>query len=201
MRRRNVIFITAPATPPLLLAGPAEEYQTAIEQILGGWSGVWLDMNNRLFGDDAGRRLRLWGADDCGSPALVAWLVYEDKQLIGIRVGPSEAELGVIDQARQQYRSIEVLPLEMALGAAPTEGPPMVRMVGTTFAGASRQRSDRPRAELWCPRCEEQLLHQDPVYDDISHRDGRRICNACAIIEALAAERERGDSTGPPDRS
>ena len=54
----------------------------------------------------------------------------------------------------------------------------------------------QPRGETWCPRCREQLLYRDPIFDSRSRRDGTRICNACGLLEAVAAEQARRDRAG-----
>jgi len=46
-----------------------------------------------------------------------------------------------------------------------------------------------PRSEDYCPRCKDQLLFNDPIFDATSRRDGSRICNACGLIEALRDDR------------
>lgn len=51
-------------------------------------------------------------------------------------------------------------------------------------------RDPRLVSDSFCPRCQDMLLHVDPIFDDTSRLDGQRICNACGTLEALKLDRE-----------
>jgi hypothetical protein len=183
----HLLVLSAPGRDPEVFAGTKEEIHRAIEGLRDSWNPARTAVDRRrraLVGVDgrAAHLVRARSASSLSVLALIAWRQGDPVAVYFVADVPSGRrladELGTSETSLVPLREISALPV--------TRHAPSV-LLEFARAGALPD-TGMPRGETWCPRCSEQRLHRDPVFDSHSHRDGARICNACGLLEALAEE-------------
>lgn len=166
------------------------DYRAAFAAFVAAWGpdSVWFDPEGRVVGSDGGVTLARWRARiTCDSPAFA----------LVVQVAGTPADVYLVDGAPTAERIVlelvgdavsfalvELEPLAKGArdGSAPDEDLRAVRVI--------RGRGGRPRpprarlGEDFCPRCLDQRLHLDSLFDALTP-DGIRVCAACGTLDQL----------------
>lgn len=174
-------------------AGEEEgDYRAAFAAFVAAWGAetVWFDPEARVIGSDGGVTLGRWRARLAAHPPAYALVVTvagtpADVYLVD---GSPTAERIVSQLAADEiaFALVELERLEAAR-RGPGIGAPEADLRSVRVIRGSGGRPAPPRARLgdaYCPRCQDQRLHQDAIFDTLTAQ-GVRLCGPCGTLARL----------------
>lgn len=189
--RRPVLVIIEPGHAPAVYTGSWPIVKAALERLTAHWGRTRTTID--------GRRRALVAVDGKAAFLRHGYLAESEPKLAAISfAGPDPGEVYLLaDRASAAFALNQLGPRASAvpLADAASLSPKAVRIPLALSFGPMPD-TGMPRSEVLCPRCTEQHLHVQAVFDARSHRDGARICNPCGILEVLREEEARRRLTG-----
>ena len=166
-------------------------YRAAFAAFVAAWgdSGVWFDPEARVIGSDGGVSLGRWRGRLAATDPAFALVVSIDGRPADVYLvdGSATAERIVIELEANgaEFALVPLEPLaQMPAGRSSVEADDL-RTIQVLRGRGGRPTPPRARrAEEYCPRCLDQRLHVDPLFD-ASGPDGTRICAACGALDRL----------------
>lgn len=184
--RRPLIVVIEPGAGPAVYTGTWPAVRAALERLALVWGRTRTAIDPR--------RRALVAVDGRAAFLRHGYLAEADPAFAALGplgVDPGEVYL-LADRSSAAFAAGQlgpnavVLPLRIAADLCPAAARiPLVLAFGPT------PDTGMPRSDRLCPRCGEQRLHIEAVFDARSHRDGTRICNPCGLLEALREEETR----------
>ncbi|HEX8941191.1 MAG TPA: hypothetical protein VF763_13610 [Candidatus Limnocylindrales bacterium] len=188
-----ILLVSGPGGPPRVLVGEDElAYRNAFGSFIAAWGAeaVWFDPQLRVLGSDGGVTLGRWRARVLGERAGIAVVVSVEGRPADVYVVDDRAMADRVVEALERegvgFELAELGHLERPASEAAVEWPGDAAELRVRRSGEIRPVPPRPAtADRFCPRCGDQPLHLDPLFDPISGRDGQRVCEGCRHLEAL----------------
>jgi hypothetical protein len=193
MESALILLASGPANAFRVFAGEEEAaYRAAFGAFVAAWGPdtVWFDPEARIIGSDGGVTLGRWRAHLAARPPTFALVVT---------VAGAPADIYLVDGPRTAERIWQELSAdEVAFVLVELERLEPVRRAGSRrdpeadmrsvrVVRGSGGRPARPRArrgDAFCPRCQDQRLHSDAMFDSLTAQ-GLRVCGPCGTLARL----------------
>ena len=193
MESALILLASGPDNAFRAFAGEEEAaYRDAFGAFVAAWGPetVWFDPEARVIGSDGGVTLGRWRAHLAARPPSFALIVTvagtpADVYLVD---GSPTAERILSELAADEisFALVELETLQSAARAR-SNGDPAADMRSVRVIRGSGGRPARPRARLgdaFCPRCQDQRLHLDAMFDTLTEQ-GVRLCGPCGTIARM----------------